>query len=846
MSLISKWYSTTLAFGTDDQNTPEVDLQDSFEAIEIDIPTIETAEVQIKGSNQSAGTFDLIGQEEPIPSSTGDFRTTVPLGGKYRYIKVYLSAAQTADRVFAVRGVSYASAGLVALIDRIKNMRIDVGDIEVNTEDIEDGIDELKALIGTEGTAADPDGVLLGISRYIAEASLAIKTATQGIQAMIGALASGADIDGVLTAQLNYIGANLDALEVLIGATDAAVVDAGAVGAISAKLLRLTTDLGALLTLTTNLSKAEDAAHTSGDKGVMALGVRKDKHEAIATTDGKYSPQQQDKYGGVRLAEWEVGKPELRADNSGWAVWEKRTRGAMYNLGTEPNRQFRQGPWAARLNGGLQKSDSWEDWAAIWLPINEMKLTDLDEIMYTYYKFLAGTADVGPYAPSIGIRVHDPANHDARAEITLPPAGGAAITEGWHETFLNAAASLFYFGDNMGSPDICTGEGPGNTYTWAQFQADIVFSTWTVYQIEIFSGFWGGTNTAGDAWIGSIQINDIPVKMEPADLNDLGTRPNLTGNPFGEPELRYNKNSIAYWSRGMSDPRYHASGTGWQACLHGRLQTGDDWAACYIPVNELPLPLLSTARWAYILQSAQTMGMNIVIWVHDPANPLIRAEITQLANVVGLTKTEGRNAHVLNQTTDQFFYYGEGIANTSLITGAGPDNLFGLDDFQGDERFNSMTIYRISFGMGWEASGTFDHAWLADLVLNDIQIPLKPRSDADLAPVHTYFRSSTDWTTGTAIIAPKTPFQLLSVSLHLDANPGEAAPFIVQVLRDNDKHTTDYDTVIHTSDMFVPADATSRTPIFGEGYEFAEDDVIDVLLNGSEQAAGLVITWKPL
>jgi len=120
MSLISKWFSTTLVKDTDSQNTPEVNLQDSFEAIEIDIPTIETAEVQIKGSNISAGTFDLIGHEEPIPSSTGGFRTTVPLGGKYRYIKVYVSAAQTSDRVFAVRGISYVSGGLVAILDRVK------------------------------------------------------------------------------------------------------------------------------------------------------------------------------------------------------------------------------------------------------------------------------------------------------------------------------------------------------------------------------------------------------------------------------------------------------------------------------------------------------------------------------------------------------------------------------------------------------------------------------------------------------------------------------------------------------------------------------------------------------
>ena len=121
MSLISRWYSSTLAFGTDNRNTPEIDLHDSFEAIEIDIPTLSVAaEVQIKGSNTSGGTYDLIAQEEPIASSTGGFRTTVPLGGKYQFIKVYTSVAQTADAIFAVRGISYASGGLVALLDKVK------------------------------------------------------------------------------------------------------------------------------------------------------------------------------------------------------------------------------------------------------------------------------------------------------------------------------------------------------------------------------------------------------------------------------------------------------------------------------------------------------------------------------------------------------------------------------------------------------------------------------------------------------------------------------------------------------------------------------------------------------
>ena len=39
-----------------------------------------------------------------------------------------------------------------------------------------------------------------------------------------------------------------------------------------------------------NLEKAEDAAHTTADKGIMALAVRKDTAAALASTDGDYIP----------------------------------------------------------------------------------------------------------------------------------------------------------------------------------------------------------------------------------------------------------------------------------------------------------------------------------------------------------------------------------------------------------------------------------------------------------------------------------------------------------------------------------------------------------------------------
>lgn len=51
-----------------------------------------------------------------------------------------------------------------------------------------------------------------------------------------------------------------------------------------------------------HLGKAEDAAHTSGDVGVMSLAVRKDTAGALAGTDGDYAPLQVDANGALRVS----------------------------------------------------------------------------------------------------------------------------------------------------------------------------------------------------------------------------------------------------------------------------------------------------------------------------------------------------------------------------------------------------------------------------------------------------------------------------------------------------------------------------------------------------------------
>lgn len=77
---------------------------------------------------------------------------------------------------------------------------------------------------------------------------------------------------------------------------------AGAVGA-TVQRMTLASDDPAVSSLQVidDVVLAEDAAHGSGDKGVMSLAVRKDSGTAIAGTDGDYSPLQVDSSGNLRV-----------------------------------------------------------------------------------------------------------------------------------------------------------------------------------------------------------------------------------------------------------------------------------------------------------------------------------------------------------------------------------------------------------------------------------------------------------------------------------------------------------------------------------------------------------------
>ena len=193
---------------------------------------------------------------------------------------------------------------------------------------------------------------------------------------------------------------------------------------------------------------------------------------------------------------------------------------------------------------------------------------------------------------------------------------------------------------------------------------------------------------------------------------------------FGNPVLRQGGTGKTGWVKdtGNAEGLHQKSTSGFLANLYGGVQSGDDWAAVYIPVDELPLPQLASALWTYRLTNAEACGINMVVWAHDPADNDKRVEITQVPGLA--PHADGWNAHELDTSVSQFFYYGENEGSPGTCTTEGTNYTWA--QYQTDSVFLGWTIYRISFEYGWIASSTLDDAWLCDVKLNGQVIPLKP------------------------------------------------------------------------------------------------------------------------
>jgi len=103
-----------------------------------------------------------------------------------------------------------------------------------------------------------------------------------------------ADTGSILT-DTNAMVVDLAAIEILLGTIDA---DTSSIATDASTIAGDTTSMDGILTA---LSKAEDAVHGSGDKGIMALAVANHVEGALHSADGDYAALQVDSSGRLRV-----------------------------------------------------------------------------------------------------------------------------------------------------------------------------------------------------------------------------------------------------------------------------------------------------------------------------------------------------------------------------------------------------------------------------------------------------------------------------------------------------------------------------------------------------------------
>lgn len=458
----------------------------------------------------------------------------------------------------------------------------------------------------------------------------------------------------------------------------------------------------------------------------------------------------------------------------------------LKNNGTESNgrakwvREWgRYGQWTAKLSPGIQSSG--DDYASVSFTVNNMPLADLESIEYIYRM---GATEL--CAPNIAIHVFDPDDTDNRADITLSHThDDLGKGAGWRKfELLPATDGLFYYGNNIPATTGLTGDNGTSLYTLAEYQADAVFSTYVIGKITIEYGYY----TAGyfsPAHVCKIVVNEIDIPLVPSIEEQLDiTRDDVAKAlrtipawTFGDPVLRSGGSGRVGWVKDTSNALglYQKGASGYLANLYGGAQSGDDWAAIYIPVNERLVSDFGSALWSYYMTNEETMGVNIVIWVHDPTDFDKRAEITQLGGVAELEKTAGWNAHEFGPTDTGMFFYGENTTGTGLVAGT----QYTWAQFQADVLFSTWTIYRVSFEYGWEASGTFEDAWVADVELDGQMILLKPQPwDILGREVKSYVKATVgDSTADVVLITPASTKKIKVLSIRMVTISATAADF---------------------------------------------------------------------
>lgn len=103
MSKYGGWKTATIDVSVDNTLSGAVDLGESFDFLDIILPTLTSCTVALHVCDTADGTFQALGNSVTTATTTGGYSTTFKLGG-WQHLKIKTSASQGADRSITIRG----------------------------------------------------------------------------------------------------------------------------------------------------------------------------------------------------------------------------------------------------------------------------------------------------------------------------------------------------------------------------------------------------------------------------------------------------------------------------------------------------------------------------------------------------------------------------------------------------------------------------------------------------------------------------------------------------------------------------------------------------------------------
>jgi hypothetical protein len=134
---------------------------------------------------------------------------------------------------------------------------------------------------------------------------------------------------------------------------DAAVTNPASSGSVIALLKGILTFLRVAAG---GLGKNEDAAHASGDTGVMALGVRRDTAAASSGTNGDYEPFQTDALGRLRVTGPYLEDVAAVTGDAGFPAFAVRRDAAAAGAGTDGDYEVLSTDSVAQLRTAAERA----------------------------------------------------------------------------------------------------------------------------------------------------------------------------------------------------------------------------------------------------------------------------------------------------------------------------------------------------------------------------------------------------------------------------------------------------------------------------------------------------------